>query len=176
MSSNSSTTMAEVARGQTTPDSPTSPMSQTRFYKLIAAQNQNKILPFLLNSSSRVKDSISTSSLYHYSQPLPPLSEAQLKDNTAITIDVVPIDTLDCARALVGEGKQAIVVLNMANAGCAGGAYLAGAGAQEEALCRRSTLYLTLCREDFYPIPDHGGNQIHKDAPSSPRTNDGGPV
>jgi len=33
---------------------------------------------------------------------------------------------------------------------------LPGAGAQEEALCRRSTLYLTLCREKFYPIPDYG--------------------
>jgi uncharacterized protein (TIGR02452 family) len=55
----------------------------------------------------------------------------------------------------MAEGKLDITVLNMANAFIPGGSYLDGAGAQEEALCRRSTLYLSLQRE-HYPIPDHG--------------------
>ena len=75
------------------------------------------------------------------------------------TVEVVPIDSLDTAAGLYAEDRKHIVVLNMANADTPGGWYLSGAGAQEEALCRRSSLYVCLsecARNNFYPISPQG--------------------
>ena len=52
----------------------------------------------------------------------------------------------------VGDIADRPCVLNMASDKNPGGGWLGGARAQEEALCRRSTLILTLSRE-YYPIP-----------------------
>ena len=128
-------------------------------YSLIAKQNQRTLFPFLIESDSRVKESLKSSSLYHHVDPLPPLPPRQ-SDSDALAnpiVHVVPADSFDCAGQLVCEGKKDIVVLNMANAWMPGGDYFGGAGAQEEALCRRSTLYLTIRPGlNFHPIPSHG--------------------
>ena len=74
-------------------------------------------------------------------------------------VEVVPVDSFDTAESLYAQGRKGIVVLNMANADTPGGWYLSGAGAQEEALCRRSSLYMCLsecARNNFYPIPPEG--------------------
>jgi hypothetical protein len=74
-----------------------------------------------------------------------------VRDNV---IRVVEADTLDTAVELLEDGKQASVcVLNMANAFHQGGGWLEGTTAQEEQLCYRTTLAVTL-KIPYYPIPD----------------------
>ncbi|KAI4179129.1 MAG: hypothetical protein LQ346_007266 [Caloplaca aetnensis] len=76
-------------------------------------------------------------------------------------VRVLDMDTLDAAIRLsslttstVAESSNPpVLVLNMANAKHAGGGWLKGAIAQEEALCYRSSLSFTLKRR-FYPMPD----------------------
>ena len=76
-------------------------------------------------------------------------------------VRVINIDTLDAAirlssltaSSVAGASNPPVLVLNMANAKHAGGGWLQGAIAQEEALCYRSSLSFTLKR-GFYPIPD----------------------
>ncbi|KAL8736199.1 MAG: hypothetical protein Q9166_000354 [cf. Caloplaca sp. 2 TL-2023] len=74
-------------------------------------------------------------------------------------IRVINLDTLDAAyiinnltaSALFYSSGPPVLVLNMANASWAGGGWMKGARAQEEALCYRSSLYLTL-KHRFYPM------------------------
>lgn len=82
------------------------------------------------------------------------------------TIKVVNADSIDAALELSATcradnsngstGAKPVLVLNMANAHHPGGGWLHGALAQEEVLCYRSSLSVTLNRR-LYPIPDYGG-------------------
>ncbi|KAF2104592.1 hypothetical protein NA57DRAFT_51410 [Rhizodiscina lignyota] len=71
-------------------------------------------------------------------------------------ISVIDADTLDATMALQEEFPNASIgVLNMASDKYVGGGFLTGAPAQEESLCRRSTLWPCLMgvKDQFYPIP-----------------------
>ena len=84
-------------------------------------------------------------SLTNFSHRCPNLPQSSIK--------VVNADTLDAAFAIPPSeyDQKHVLVLNMANAERAGGGWVNGALAQEEALCYRSSLSFTLKRR-FYPM------------------------
>lgn len=74
-------------------------------------------------------------------------------------IRVMNADSIDAAltlRPAATNNKRYPCILNMANAESAGGGWLRGALAQEEALCYRTSLSQTL-KKHYYPLPDRGG-------------------
>ncbi|XEV00313.1 hypothetical protein FSHL1_005600 [Fusarium sambucinum] len=92
----------------------------------------------------------------HFYTTLPPLSAVDRPRKThskQTTIRVVNDDSFNAAIALntaKGPASGRVAVLNMASHVSPGGGWLKGARAQEEALCYRSSLYLSLHRR-YYP-------------------------
>ena len=96
---------------------------------------------------------------------LVPALHSQCPNLPKTKIRVINTDTLDIACKLKNTNKnhlttstvtnpsspQPTLILNMANAHWAGGGWMKGALAQEEALCYRTSLYLTL-KHRFYPM------------------------
>jgi len=149
----SSPEKAPVRDGSRGPD-------RTRYFVHIA--NQNRILIHSLMQAQdqlgeRLRQSRSSATLHIRPRPF----QAQMYHGVPPTtrIQVVPLDSLDTADILRAKGlpESDIVVLNMANEQTPGGWYLGGAGAQEEALCRRTSLYITIGPEHgFHPIKQPG--------------------
>jgi len=134
-----------------------SPQSRTRFFIDVAQENR-RVFRDLMVADERLRNSPHTSTLYRYTEPLAHTAiQEDIQPMKSASIRVVAMDSLDAAYELYRSGVEDIVVLNMANEEHPGGGYLSGAGAQEEALCRRSSLYATLSgNHTFYPIPPHG--------------------
>ncbi|KAL8715630.1 MAG: hypothetical protein Q9225_006372 [Loekoesia sp. 1 TL-2023] len=136
---------------------PTLPTSRRSVVLAAVAQETKDILPGLLKVTP---DAPATSELVR-PDTLFPAFKSDCPNLPKTSVRVINIDTLDAAirlsslttSTIASSSCPPVLVLNMANAKHAGGGWLKGAMAQEEALCYRSSLSFTLKRR-FYPIAD----------------------
>lgn len=85
-------------------------------------------------------------------------------DNSNTIIDVVHQGTVDGAQELSDFYKKSPLLLNFASAKTPGGGYVRGTVAQEEDLCRCSSLFFSLKKEDsFYKLYD-GISHLYSDS------------
>ena len=117
------------------------------------------------NLRQAIKDSIK-GTVFYAANDYPPLPQPRFK-NTAIS--VVRRRTLDTAISMQRKYLELkIAVHNFASASNPGGGVRHGSRAQEEGLCRCSTLYPVLNTEDnwkkFYGVNRERGNSLHDDA------------
>ncbi|KAF9876623.1 mitochondrial chaperone bcs1 [Colletotrichum karsti] len=105
-----------------------------------------KILPNLPHLDATKSESL------HLSE-LPPLKSSACPGHKRPKIKIVNEDTFNAAIELAAERPDGgrVAVLNMASDVVAGGGWLKGAVAQEEAMCYRSSLYLSLHKR-YYPF------------------------
>ncbi|KZP27954.1 hypothetical protein FIBSPDRAFT_908801 [Athelia psychrophila] len=122
-------------------------MSRTERARL-AKETINKVIPALLLSYPLARAGVNRTQLLHDIPPAP-----SSKPHKPI-IRVIASDTLDAARAIhASHPSDRIAVLSMASPLRPGGGVLTGATSQEESLCIRSTLLLSL-RDEYYRLPE----------------------
>jgi uncharacterized protein (TIGR02452 family) len=154
------------SKSQTTDEAESSPKRSATLAKV--AQETKAVLPGILaqlspdvttNSKLYVRSDLDFLNQKYCPKHALPANDPECGRNGTRT-RVIDGDSFDVALDLQlwsnSTDKKPVAVLNMANARHGGGGWLAGALAQEEALCYRSSLSFTLKRR-YYPLPDISG-------------------
>ncbi|KAM5440247.1 hypothetical protein McanMca71_002866 [Microsporum canis] len=139
----------------------------------LVSEETKELIPLVLSRTQTCSDGFLLEG-----SDVPRLKAAECPGFTGVKVRVLEQDTLDAAigltnniydgnnisnttASIAGDTTAAeheygnTCILNMASAARPGGGWLSGASAQEESLCRRSTLPETL-KERFYRIPKTG--------------------
>lgn len=120
------------------------------------AVNENvRIFLDTLEKVKTLKQTDWNTSVYYNEETMDALRKKHRDATGECQIIVSADDSFQAARKLVEQGRQDTLVLNFANAISQGGGVRLGARAQEEDLCRTSTLYQSLISEEAYPFYDH---------------------
>lgn len=120
----------------------------------------------LINGSSRlqqsIKDSVNKQRLYLEAEKIDIPESKGLSCRTVVSTK----RSFEAASAYARAGKK-VAVLNFAAASSPGGGVLHGSSAQEECLCRCSTLYkclnIDMMWQDFYTPHRNAGNSLYND-------------
>lgn len=117
------------------------------------ASETRTVLPDILKHLPHIHAAKSEALLLDSMPPLKASDCPKRTESGKTTIRIVNEDTFNAAISLAsskGPSSGRVAVLNMASHAHPGGGWLRGALAQEEALCYRSSLYLSLHRR-YYP-------------------------
>ncbi|KAJ5756277.1 hypothetical protein N7533_005820 [Penicillium manginii] len=141
---------------------PDPPKDHSRKELVTVAKDTLEVIPYIVKSLEAIGESPRASVLYEYSEESCPRLDRDspyFPDQTT-DVRVVLEDTFDAALALGNmnqylgsQDRTPVCVLNFANQAHIGGGFYTGSKAQEEDLCRRSTLIETL-HPHFYPMDD----------------------
>ncbi|GKT40287.1 uncharacterized protein ColSpa_00468 [Colletotrichum spaethianum] len=152
--SSSSTTTPQSSQSQSRSDGGGGDRSNPSLASVSA--ETRTVLPRILPNLPHLNASKSESLHMDY---LPPLKASACPAHTPrAKIKIVNADTLNAAIDLAAQRPDGgrVAVLNMASDIHPGGGWLKGAVAQEEAICYRSSLYLSLHKR-YYPFKRRGG-------------------
>lgn len=126
----------------------------------------NETVKFINNGgylNNKFNNDISKAKLYN-PRELQELSVKIINDSPNAKIFIYNQDTCECAKRFIDIGSTCI--LNFASARHIGGGFLTGAMAQEEAICRNSTLYASINSEsarEYYEYNNASPNELYSD-------------
>lgn len=114
-----------------------------------------KVFMDTLYKSKKYAGNHAEAAKYYDVRTMDELAKQHVDREGSFLIRVTGEDSYQAARSLKKQGASDVLVLNFANSISQGGGVRIGARAQEEDLCRTSTLYNSLISQEAFPFYDY---------------------